>query len=197
MLFSGQSIATATVLPEPVDLAQVKAHCRIDDDADDLYLLSLIATARASVEDFTGRALRTETRKAFYPCWGELILPRSPFVSLDHLKYYPAEGGSAVTVDPATYYVVSTREPARITLAYGKAWPVAALRPVDGIEAQFVCGYGSGAVPSRLLHAIKMLVSHWYSQREAVIVANPAAVDSKEVTYAVQALIAEYVLRYV
>lgn len=197
MLFSGQSIVTATVLPEPVDLAQVKAHCRIDDDAEDAYLQGLITTARATIEDMTGRAFRTETRKAFFPCWGtELVLPRPPFSDLTHLKYYPAEGGAAVTVDPSTYYVVSTRQLALITLSYGKAWPVAAIRPIDGIEAQFVCGYGAGAVPSRILHAIKMLVAHWYSQREAVLVANPSAIDSKEIAYAVQALIAEYVVRY-
>lgn len=45
---------------EPVTLAQVKAHLRLDHSAEDAHLALLITAARRSVENATGRIVTAE-----------------------------------------------------------------------------------------------------------------------------------------
>lgn len=194
MLWSGQQIVTPSSSAEPISLAEVRAHCRVDADDQDAYLADLIAVARETIEGITGRMMQQQTWAAYFQEWGDFIVPKPPLVSLTHVKYYPADGSAAVTVSPSTYQVVLTREPAVVALGYNKSWPTAEMRTVDPIELQFVCGYTS--VPRRLKHAMKLLVGHWFSKREAVIVGNSVTIESKEVALTVTHLCGDYVARY-
>lgn len=194
MLWCGQQIVAAPTSGEPITLAEAKGHCRVDADDEDAYLADLISVARETVEGITGRMLQQQTWRAFYPAWGDFVLPKPPVSTLTHIKYYPASGGSAVTVAGSSYQLLSASEPMSIVLAYGKDWPTEEMRTGDPIEIQFVCGYS--AVPRRLRQAMKMLIAHWHSKREAVVIGNPTAIDSKELALAVTHLCGDYVARF-
>jgi len=67
--------------------------------------------------------------------------------------------------------------------AYQQTWP--STRSVaNAVTIRFVCGYASAAaVPFSMLAAIKLLVGHWYSNRESSVVGAtvqtiPQGVDS-------------------
>jgi uncharacterized phiE125 gp8 family phage protein len=71
--------------------------------------------------------------------------------------------------------VVTSTEPGQIAPAYGGVWPYAAEVPA-AVVYRIVCGYGSGAsVPAELLHAIRLIVGHWYENREEVVVGTITA----------------------
>lgn len=157
---------SVTVAPaaEPVSAAEAKAHLRIADTESDSLITSLIAAARQRVEEFTRRALVTQTRTAVWDCppgGDELCLPGAPLASVTSVKQY-APGGSATTVDAADYTVDTVGEPGRVVLESGSYWPLqwaGGNRRANALEVVYVCGYGNAAaVPEWAKHAIKEIV---------------------------------------
>lgn len=174
---------------EPVTLAEAKAHARIDSDTENDYITALIVAARELVCRLTGRAMITETWKLTLDRWPgdeqeewwtgvrdgalsqltgtSIEIRKAPFLALTSVEYLD-EAGSATTVDSSIYYASpAPGEFGKVTLKRGQVWPV--LYRNDGtVVVTFTRGYGSSAsaVPNGLKHAIKMLVAHWYQNRE-------------------------------
>ena len=102
---------------------------------------------------------------------GTLILPRAPVASVTSITYVDGSGNTQ-TLDSSNYRFVAG-SPGRIDPAYGKIWPLT--QPVIGaITVRFVAGYGADAssVPENVKAAIKLLVCHWYENRESVVVGS-------------------------
>lgn len=169
---------------EPVTRAEAKLHCRIDSDitADDDLIDALIIAAREWVEDYTGRALIDQTWQLQYQgySYGEFRLRRSPVIEVESFVY--DVGGVATTLAASNYELVGrlTKFP-KIIPAFGATWP--ATNWVRPMTIQFRAGYadrsvspteGAEKVPEAFKHAIKLLVGHFYENREAM--ANQADV---------------------
>lgn len=182
-----QTVAPAA---EPVTLADVKEHARIDGSADDTYLTALITAAREMVERDTGRCLITQTWRLTLDDWpggGDLwwdgvregpitMLRNAPWVEL---RKAPIAGiTSVVTLDesdtPTTwaasnYYLAKLQNGyGRLTRKQGATWPSVVSRDAGAIQITFTAGYGAAgtAVPMALRQAVKSLVGHWYEHRE-------------------------------
>lgn len=175
---------TSDAATEPVTTAEMKLHLRVDHDAEDDLIDSLVKAARQLLEDQTGRAFITQTWQLTLDKWPAsrvLRLPRPPLVSVTHIKYYDTHG-ELQTVSSDDYEVHTNAEPGRITTAYGEYWP--SLYAVEeAITVTYVAGYGgAAAVPDGIKAAIKFLAAHWYRNREAALEAQqyevPLAVDS-------------------
>ena len=165
---------TATLLTgpalEPVSLADVKAHLRVDHDDDDALLTAAIVSARVHVESATRRKLIEQEWRVYLDRWPRkriLRVPVAPLISVDAVRIYDAEGEPNL-VDSDDYEVDSAAVPGRLVLAATAPSPVG--RAVNGIEIDVTAGYGATTldVPSPLRHAVMMLVAHWYEHRGAV-----------------------------
>lgn len=176
----------------PVSLAEAKSHLRVDSTADDVLISALLDAVTAEVEDLTARKLVTQTWKWFFDAFPEgdtLLFPVAPLASVTHVKTYDQESPVNATTFAATSYVVDTSSaPARLVLRSGSSWPSDPFREANGIEVQFVSGYGAAtAVPERIKLAIKIWVAHLYENREAL-----APVALQKIPLSVESLLGEF-----
>lgn len=173
------SVAAAST--EPVTLDEAKLHLGIDGTDSDALITALIQAAREYAETFTRRKFMTTTlTQKLDEFADEMRLRRPPLVSAT-IAYIDADGDSQ-TLSSATYTVDTSVEPGRILLAYGQSWP-SVRDQANAITVTYVAGYGdAGDVPEGIKAAIKLLVGHWFANREAVadgrLTAVPLAVES-------------------
>ncbi|NBQ69143.1 MAG: hypothetical protein EBU46_10035 [Nitrosomonadaceae bacterium] len=178
---------TVTTPPatEPVTLAEMKLHSRIDGLEDDDLVNGLITAARMHLEQAANMKLITQTLTLSiddFPASGILYLD-GPVQSVTSIEYYDLDG-NLQTWDSELYQVDTTANPARIMPAYDETWPDY-LDDYNSIVVTYVAGYGDAtAVPAILKQAIKMLVGHWYANRETT-----SEVQSYEVPYAVDQIV--------
>lgn len=169
-------VVTVESAEEPITVADAKEHLNVWSDADDTYIASLIRVARQAVEVLTQRALVTKTLKYYLDsfCRSVMTLPMPNIQSVASVNYYDV-AGVLQTLSSASYFVDSVSTPGRICLRDGYSWPdVEAGRP-NAVVVEFTAGFGGAAdVPDDLKHAVKMLVGHWYANREDVVLSSQA-----------------------
>lgn len=178
---------------QPVALADVKNYLRITGTADDVMLTGMIDAATQFVENITNRRLITQTWDYFLDNFPYSRINDSIFAGGDYaegklsevlvtakyltLPYFPVQSVTAfntyaddnvAVLNPSTNYFVDTvSEPGRVSLLTSGTWPTTILRPVNGIQVRFVCGYGllDTDVPYGLRQAVQNIVGVFYGQR--------------------------------
>lgn len=169
---------------EPLTLAELKLHCRVDFADDDALVTSLGTAARECVESMTGRALISQTWILTLDRFPrEIRIPVCPVqAKADSVTItYIDPSGTVQTLSPTLFDVDAISEPARIQPAYGQQWPETR-DTQNAITVTFISGYGDSGddVPESLKCAIRLLTAHWYEHRElagATITPLPMAVD--------------------
>lgn len=173
---------------EPLSLAEARQFLRVEHADDDTVIAALIAAARAHVEALTRRALLTQTWRFVLDAWPAdgRIAPRiGPLTSLLAVRIFDA-GGVAHALEVESFVVDRA---ANVIAAPCWALPVPG-RAVAGIELDVICGFGAlaGDVPADLIHALKILLAHWYDNRGLASVSGGAATQPA----GLHALIAPY-----
>ena len=176
---------------EPVSLADMKRHMRVDHNSDDAEIAAYMIEARQYIEDTVGIAFINQSWKITIDRWPggkeawwdgvremsitelynasstqSLYLPRYPLVSVTSITTYD-EASNSSSVTTANVFDVDTASlPGRLTLKRGQTWPVA-LRANNAIEIVYVAGYGASGddVPAPEKRAIKQLAAYMYSHR--------------------------------
>jgi uncharacterized phiE125 gp8 family phage protein len=192
---------------EPVTLEEVKNHLKIDTSDEDTLLTNLITVARQLAESYTRIVFITQTWKMFlddFPIqkksnslnwWSgvrqlpisilnktsDIELPLPPLQSITHIKTYDNDNVSTI-FDSDNYYV-STYDgyfatKGRITIKDGVSWPDFT-RNADGIEIQFVAGYGAkNEVPQQIKQALLEEIAYRYENRgecKETIITSPVS----------------------
>ena len=161
---------------EPVDLAAAKQHMSVEISDDDTMITNFITAARLWCEHFTRRAFVTQTwtlKLDKFPTEFRVLLP--PLQSVTSIQYIDVDGATQ-TLATSEYTVDSDSEPGRIVEAFEKAWP-STRDVINAVTLTFVAGYGNAStVPEEVKLAIKMLVGHWYENRESFALMAPREV---------------------
>jgi uncharacterized phiE125 gp8 family phage protein len=168
----------------------MKAFLRVEHDADDDVIASLVASARIHIEAQTRRALLMQTwrlTRDVWPAGGVVPLLPVPLIGIEAVRVFRADGG-ADTLDPDIFTLDKASAPARLGFAPG-ALPAPG-RTFAGIEFDIVAGYGEAAedVPAPLRQAIRLLVAHWHENRALIAASGEVA----SVPAAITALIAPF-----
>ena len=164
---------------EPLTLAEVKAHLRLDGSAEDGLLASLITTARTHLERETGLVLMASGFRLYLDDWpdGPVIqIARCPVQTIDAVTLYD-EAGEPFEADMTGMVLDGRAHPARLILPR-RVRPGQAL---NGIEIDFTAGFGaSGAeVPDTLKRAMLLHIALLYEYRGVVAPENqPAGVPA-------------------
>ncbi|HEV7276142.1 MAG TPA: head-tail connector protein [Devosiaceae bacterium] len=159
---------------EPLTPAEAKAFLRLDDEAEDALVETLITAARLHVEGTSGRALLAQSWRLVLDGWpadGIIKLPVSPLITLTGVTAYDT-GGAPHGLALAQF----RSEPSRLLLPdHIAGTPV--LRPRQGLEIDYVAGYGvnAGDVPADLRSALLMLVAYWFEHRDSVVAVGAGA----------------------
>ena len=185
----GLQLVTAPAV-EPLSTDEAKLHLEVQNSDRDGYIDSLVKSAREYCEQYTGRALINQTWRLYideFP--SEIRLPMPPFSSLTHLRYVNTSGTLTTMVADTDYTVSAYLEPARVVPAYGTDWPTAR-SAVDVVQATYVAGYGATAasVPEPIRQACRLLIGHWFENRETIVVGTISAT----LDFTVKALLEPY-----
>jgi uncharacterized phiE125 gp8 family phage protein len=152
---------------EPVTLAEVKAHLKLDHDGEDGLIDGLIRAAREEVEATTGLALIEQG-------W-RLTLDRIPVTKVVRIACHPVRqiisvtafgaDGEGTLIDPSHYMLDPHSRPARLWFSRRPE----TRRAMNGIEIDFTAGFGEAGpdVPDTLKRAMLVLVAHWFEFRAA------------------------------
>lgn len=157
---------------EPITATLAKAHLRVTHSNDDTYIGTLITIARHRVEIETGRALVPKTLRArfdSFPVGRVIQLEQPPLTAVASILYDDADGAEQI-FSSSKYSADLYSTPGRVILDSSESW---ATTDSEGaaVRVLYDCGYADGdAVPTGLKAAMYLLISHLYSNREAVSV---------------------------
>ena len=89
-----------------------------------------------------------------------------PVYSVSEIKYYDTENALQTTT-LSNFHVLGTAGRTLVSPKTGHAWSTTFQRD-DAIKIEYVIGYGNAAsdIPETVRHALLMLVSHYYENRE-------------------------------
>lgn len=169
---------------EPLSAAEAKAHLRVDHSDDDTYISTLIKAARHYIEQVTNRALITQTWIAYLDDFLPVIqLPKPELISVTGITYVDTDG-TTQNLGTSIYTVDTDSLPGRVYEAYNQSWPTVRDIP-KAVAITYTAGYGAAStnVPEPILQASKILVAHWYENREPVIVGTIASPVPLSVTH--------------
>jgi uncharacterized phiE125 gp8 family phage protein len=150
---------------EPLTLAEVKAHLRLDGGDEDPLLTSLIRTAREHLERETGLCLITQSWRFYLDDWpGDDIIriAKSPVQVIQNARVFDADG-NAVDVSLEDHLLDAEGRPARFWLKR----PRRPGQPINGIAIDFSAGFGQAGtdVPDGLKRAMLLHIGHMFAFR--------------------------------
>lgn len=165
-----------------VSQEDLRLHLRVDGGDDDDLIIDLYRAAMAHIDGprgVLGRCIQPQTWEAFPDA-----VPSGCF-------RLPLAG-----VDQVRAYLVDTDPREEVALTVSRCWPwtdVAFAAPVDGpVVLSMVASTPQDAWPA-IRAAVKLLVGHWYENREAVVTGSTATT----IPLAVERLLAPLKLKWV
>ncbi|MCP4567635.1 MAG: hypothetical protein GY841_08655 [FCB group bacterium] len=161
--FTGQQGADTGLA---VSLSDIKEHLRIDTTDEDDLITTYIQAATSYVEEQTRRRFLDTTETITLEEFTDKTRMRySPVDSVTSIQYY--DGDNSQQTYSSDNYGVITGDAGIIYRVDGASWPTLYNRP-DAITITYVAGYGTASdVPAWAVQAIKLMVGHWYENREA------------------------------
>lgn len=186
------TLKTAAPALTLVTLADAKSHLRVDFDDDDALITGLINAAASHLDGYSGivgRALLDQNwEQNFSGFCTRMELPVGIASSVVSIKYYDSTNVQQ-TLSSSVYQLLTDELGSYVSLKSLQVWPATYSR-VDAVTVEWIAGYGATVdlVPAALIVAMKMLISHWYENREAVVVNMTA----EELPLAIKSLIGPF-----
>ena len=161
-----------------VTLADVKEFLRVDSSDEDDTITALVNAAVAWVEDYTNRKFATGGYATFHlERWRPAALAYGPVTSIHYVTYQDTAGNTQ-TLDSSKYYTTVATDGSM--MIYFHDTPD--LETYNAHPVLIRAAVGAAETPN-VIHAVKMLVAHWYENRRAVVTGTtpvqvPMAVES-------------------
>ena len=184
---------------EPITTAEAKTHLRVDFSTDDTYIDTLITSARKYCEKYCNRVFITQTWIQEEDKWSYPIeIKVNPVISLTSVKYYDTNDAQQTLTDSTANFQKDFKaDVAKIHEGITNDFPSISNNVINPIEITLSCGYGAAsAVPADIKHAIKLMVSHLYENRETVNVPVAGIATQIEMPNSVRNLLNPYRVRH-
>lgn len=187
-------LLTVTGAPDPLlTLDEAKDHLEIAHSDKDSFITSLVAAASMMIDGYdgiVGKAIgeQTVTYSLRTIKNGKTDIPIVPVRSLESVTYYD-EANAEQTINVNQFVLVANEDFAYIEPVAGFAFP-ALFDRADAITFTFLCGFAE--VPEPIKHAARLMVGHWFENREAASENSVKSID-----WAVDALINRYKIGWI
>lgn len=156
--------------------------------SEDAYISSLITSARQYCEEYQGKKYLTQVWEMSMDEFADIIeIPFGNLQTVD-LVTYKDSSGTVKTLIANTDYIYSKKGiVGRLVPSYGKSWPTFVPYPLDPVLVTFTCGFTSPIlIPEKTIQAIKLLISHWYSNRTPI---DNTRTEPREIAFTLSALL--------
>jgi len=155
---------------EPMSLADAKNYLRIDHNADDSLIASLIPAVRDAAEQYIGRSMISRNWRVIFEDYmpQKFTCPMGPALAITSVAAYDADTDSETIIDAGDYYLAPGFDRlCFIGMIYG-----------DRITVDYTAGYGESAsdVPRALISGMLIDLAARYGDREG---ARPMAESAK------------------
>ena len=149
-------------MADPITLEEAKKHLEIQHAADDDMIQSMLDAAIDYVETESGKNLSEKLVRQEAGAFGRQVrLFRGPIQSIERVEYDPVGGGAPLEFTGHRFLN------GRLLTAAGHRFP-----PASAVRVSYIAGFKPGEMPPALGHAVKLLLGHFYANREAVNVGN-------------------------
>ncbi len=161
MIITKPAYATGTDI---VSLADMKEFLRVDHSDEDTTITSLLDAASAHISDYCNRHFAASSLVVFYlERWRTASLAFGPVTNVLTVNYNDTQGDSILLSTDNYYFEALTDNTTRISFH-----DTPDLEDYNATPIVIACLCGS--VPSASVEvATKLLVTHWYENRRAVV----------------------------
>jgi len=159
----------------PLSLTDAKIHLRVEatETAYDADITHLIRAAGKWVEDNCHVTLITTTFDIVSDKFPEyrFDLPVFPVISISDFNYYDVNGDLQGIADWQENF---DETPCAVFPYINETWPDTQAERIDAVRITLSAGYGTSEsdIPVLVKHLIRLLVGHWFKNREAVVVGS-------------------------
>lgn len=180
---------------EPIDVADARRQCLIDADITihDTTLANYIRAARELAESYTKRTFvesswRLSAAAFPYKCETDFLdpwisIPMPPLIAIESVSYLDTDG-SRIYLTAEQYQVWMDEEPPCLIPPYRQTWPSGRV-DANAVQIEYRAGYADGGspmgaakVPETAKQAIRLMVAHWFNNREDTAIANLATIPN-------------------
>ena len=158
---------------ELIPLDDAKQQLRVDFDDDNDLITGIIRAAGRRIEAITARRYLAQTLEWGRDCLANpMVLPVAPggdsaSIAVDWVKYFDLQGVQQ-TLDPALYWARPIGPTLKIVPRWFVVWPWVGDGP-ERVTIRFHTIGDPSCVSDNVRHACRLLVSHWYRNRDAVV----------------------------
>lgn len=177
---------------EPVSIAEVKDQLGITDSRSDDLIARRIIESRKWAEEYTGRALITQTREKRWDCFvGEHELPSA--LTVVSVEYIDSDG-VLQTLASDQYELDTYQFIPFVQAANNVTWPSTYAKR-NAVRIQYTAGYGPKAsdVEPIIREAMILLVGHWMNNQPRI----ESGISISRIPFAVTDLLSSYKLYFV
>lgn len=147
-----------------VSLADMKEFLRVDHSDEDTTITSLLDAASAHISDYCNRHFTASSTAVFYlERWRTASLAFGPVTGVTNVKYNDTSGSEETLSDTKYYFETLTDNTTRISFH-----DTPDLEDYNASPVKITCAAGKVASASVEV-AMKLLVTHWYENRRAVV----------------------------
>ena len=154
-----------------ITTADLKEHLRVDHTDEDTLIEALRDAAIEYVESYCNIKLGDRTAVFYTDAFPNYMeIPVGPVKTLSSITYNTSRDTTA-TLDATYYYYELIRQPARVSFI---SPPSVEEYVHNGVQINLTIGYAEADIPKAILHAIRLMVGHWYENRRQVVMTKPA-----------------------
>lgn len=178
-----RQLVPVRTVPPGVDLLEIsdaRKQCNLDHTEHDEHLKALVASVTGALEAPAGILRICLNKQTWRDAWSafpstcRIRLSVEPLISVSAVEYIAA-GATSWTAFSSDYWAAYTdAEGGWVELLDDATWPDTAKRP-EAVRVTYVAGHNRPAdIPQAVLHAARLMVAHYYENREASVIGVPA-----------------------